>query len=233
MKTFTDYAQEKLIDLFNNHDHEVGSELKKLEPEKYKDYKSTDCITYALNVISHAFRSIGDESSAKRVWSLGKKGSELAQYLVNQHGWRGIYINPDLKHPLDADAEHVYTGILAEQKCLYYGIPLSFKVANYFPTPASHSAFKKLNKASGITQLNTIDIASLKSVRFGFGISRGGRHTWVFSKGKVYEVHWDAVGKDLYDETPLNDFGWLSGAMVIPVDQAAMVSASAKLKCGN
>ena len=34
MKTFTDYAQEKLLDLFANHDHEVGSELKKLEPEK-------------------------------------------------------------------------------------------------------------------------------------------------------------------------------------------------------
>lgn len=204
-----------------------------MEPEKYKDFKSTDCITYALNVISHAFKSVGDENSAKRVWALGKKGSELAQYLVNQHGWSGIYINPDLKHPLDADAEHVYTGVLAEKKCQYYGIPLSFKVANYFPTPKNHSAFQKLNKSIGATQLNTVGITSLNSVRFGFGLSRGGKHTWVFSEGKVYEVHWESVGKGLYDETPLSDFGWFSGAMVIPVDQAAMVAASAKLKCAN
>jgi hypothetical protein len=233
MKTFTDYAEEKLFDLYKNHDHEVGSELKKLEPEKYKHLKSTDCITYALNVISYAFKNIADESSAKRVWALGKKGSDLARYLVNNHGWKGIYINPDLKHPLDASAEHVYTGILAEKKCQYYDIPLSFKVVNYFPTPTNHPAFKKLNKSVGATHLNTLDITSLNSVRFGFGLSRGGRHTWIFSRGNVYEVHWAAVGKDLYEETPLNNFGWLSGAMVIPVDQAAMVSASAKLKCGN
>jgi hypothetical protein len=74
MKTFTDYAEEKLFDLYNNHDHEVGSELKKLEPEKYKNLKSTDCITYALNVMSYSFKSIGDEISAKKIWTLGKKG---------------------------------------------------------------------------------------------------------------------------------------------------------------
>lgn len=32
MKTFTDYAHEKMMDLFNNHSNEVGSELKKKRP---------------------------------------------------------------------------------------------------------------------------------------------------------------------------------------------------------
>lgn len=29
-KIFTDYALEKMMDLFHHHDHEVGSQLKKL-----------------------------------------------------------------------------------------------------------------------------------------------------------------------------------------------------------
>ena len=83
MKTFSDHAHDKLIDLFNNHSHEVGSELKKQDPNKYKDYKSTDCITYSLNVISYAFNKVGNTDAERRVWKLGGKGTDLAKYLVN------------------------------------------------------------------------------------------------------------------------------------------------------
>jgi len=231
MKIFSDYAKEKLLDLYNNHDHEVGSELKKSNPEKYKSYESTDCITYALNVISFAFKSIGNNEAAKRSWGLGKHGTELAKYLVNHHGWKGVYINPDVNHPLDSDSEHAYTSYLASKKCEYYKVPLEYKVTNYAITPKTNPAFGKLNKSKGVTALNTIDIASLEFVKFGFGVSRGGRHTWLFSKGKIYEVHWDEIGANLYESSSIRAFPWLSGAIVVPSEQAALIVASAKVKC--
>jgi hypothetical protein len=231
MKSFSDYANEKLLDLFKNHSHEVGSELKKLDPKKYESYESTDCITYALNVISFAFKSVGNHEAAQKSWSLGKKGTELAKYLVTIQRWKGIYINPDVNHPLDADSEHAYTNYLASKKCTYYNIPLQYKVANYSITPKNSPAFGKLNKNKGVTALNTIDIMSLERLKFGFGVSRGGKHTWLFSKGKVYEVHWDEIGSNLYEASPLRNFPWLSGAIVVPVDQEGLLDISAKLQC--
>lgn len=166
------------------------------------------------------------------MWKLGQHGTELAAYLVNQHRWKGIYINPDINHPLDADSEHAYTSYLASKTCRYYKIPLEYKVTNYSVTPKTNLAFQKLNKNRNLTKLNTIDMTSLSLVKFGFGVSRGGRHTWVFSKGKVYEVHWDKIGDKLYEASSLITYPWISGAIVIPPDQVAFIAASAKLKCG-
>lgn len=87
--------------------------------------------------------------------------------------------------------------------------------------------------ASASAKLNTVDIASLGLVKFGFGLSKGGMHTWVFSKGKVYDVHWDKVGANLYEATLLKNFHWLSGAIVIPPDQAIYLANSEKLKRGT
>ena len=233
MKTFSDHAYDKLIDLFNNHSNEVGSQLKISEPIKYKDHKSTDCITYALNVIGYAFKQLGKEDAANKTWKVGSKGTDLAKYLVNSHNWKGIYINPDINHPEDANSEHTYTSHLATKVCKYYKIPLEYKVQNYRITDKTHPAFQKLNKSSPATKLNDIDITSLERVKFGFGVSKGGKHTWVFSKGKVYEVHWDQVGSTLYEATSLRAFQWISGAIVVPFDQTSFMAASSKLKCGT
>jgi hypothetical protein len=199
----------------------------------YKDYKSTDCITYSLNVISYAFEKSGNQKSAKHVWSLGKRGVDLAKYLVDTHGWKSVYINPDSVHPADAQQEHPYSSYLASKTCKYYQIPLHYRVDNYNPTLKTDSAFRKINTNAGVTALNKIDVVSLDQVNFGFGLSRGGMHTWVFSKGLVYEVHWDGVGSGLYEATNLRAFPWLSGAIVVPSDQAAFLSVSSKLKCGG
>jgi hypothetical protein len=39
--------------------------------------------------------------------------------------------------------------------------------------------------------------------------------------GKVFEVHWDRIGADFYEATKFEDFGWLSGALVVPADALA------------
>ncbi len=144
MSTYSNYAVLKMRDLVVNHQHEVGRELKKAYPEKYKDLQATDCITYVLNVLSHGFRQVGDDGSAKEVWKYGERGVDLAKYLVTDHSWRGIYINPDVAHPRDGDSEHSYTSFLARKKCQYYGIPLKYRVENYLVTSASDDAFQKL-----------------------------------------------------------------------------------------
>jgi hypothetical protein len=231
MGKFTEQAVAKMTDLYSNHSHEVGSQLKKSDPSKYAKYEATNCITYALNVISFAFESIGNEKAAKKAWSLGQRGTELAAWLVNDHGWKGIYINPDVVHPTDKDSEHSYSHHLANKTCRYYKIPLHYKVINYTVTPKTHAAFKKVNKNAGVTAPNLIDIANLSKVEFGFGVSRGGMHTWLFSKGSVYEVHWDAIGKGLYEASPLSKYPWLSGAIVVPPNQTRHL-VSGQLKCG-
>jgi len=231
VKKFTELALEKLLDLYNNHSHEVGSELKKSDPAKYKSLESTDCITYALNVISYAFKSTGNDKAVNKAWTMGQRGTELASWLVDDHNWKGVYINPDVNHPTDKDSEHSYSNYLADKTCRYYKIPLHFKVVNYTITPKTHAAFKKLNKNAGATTPNLVDIANLIKVEFGFGVSRGGQHTWLFSKGLVYEVHWDTIGKDLYEASPLNKYPWLSGAIVVPPDQVHHL-VSGQLKCG-
>ena len=76
MSTFKDYALEKMLDLFHNHDHEVGSQLKKFDPVTYKDYQSTDCITYVLNVLTYAFKQTGKADAAANAKSLGARGTE-------------------------------------------------------------------------------------------------------------------------------------------------------------
>ncbi len=229
-KSFSDYAHEKMMDLFHNHDHEVGSELKKIEPEKYKNYQATDCITYVLNVLSYAFKQMGDEKAAKRVWQLGAHGTKLAQYLVEEHSWEACYANPDAKHPVDDDDEHTYTSILASKNKKYYKIPLKYIVQNYRVTPDYALESLTLNKNASPSEHNEADIASLEQVAFGFGVSRGGKHTWLYSKGKVYEVHWNQIGDNLYEARPLREFPWLSNVIAMPKGLADCLAPSARIK---
>ncbi|GEM_PF-3223733 len=131
-QSFSDFALKHLLYLYKNHDNKVGRQLKVQEPEKYKDFVATDCITYVLNVLGYAFENSGDEKTAKEIWSKGSKGTDLARYLVNNKNWKGIYINPDTYHPTDESDEHTYTAAIVKKRCEYYRIPLSYKVTNSF-----------------------------------------------------------------------------------------------------
>lgn len=71
--------------------------LKKKYPkqyDKYDKYESTDCITYVLNVLSYAYKEVGNNQMAKDIWFMGKenrqadfKGTILAKRLVNNKNW--------------------------------------------------------------------------------------------------------------------------------------------------
>lgn len=71
-----------------------------------------------------------------------------------------------------------------------------------------------------------------KKVPFGLGMSRGGTHVWLYSKGEVIESHWSLIGKGLYTKTPLNRFQWYSGIIVTPPDYRHLLSEISEVKCG-
>ena len=226
--TFSEHARERLLDLYNKHDHEVGRVLREEHPELYKAFTPTDCITYALNVITYAYKKTNNDEAARQVKKLGAHGHRVSEYLVTKQRWVGVYISPDVTHPLDASREHTFANQLVTKTCTYYQVPIKYRAVNYNPTPKGDPNFQKLNKKAPETPLNQVDLEALAKVPFGFGISRGGMHTWLVSSGSVYEVHWDGIGADLYERTPLEVFGWLSGAIVVPPDQANQLSLSAQ-----
>jgi len=227
----TNDALDKLMGLYHEHSHEVGSMLKKEYPYEYENLKSTDCITYVINVLSYAFEQTNNMQAVNKVRALGAYGTKLANYLVEEQNFKAIYINPDIYHPNDSDEEHTYSAYVARNKCTYYDIKLKYQVVNYNPTSRDDLSFQSINTTKGTTPLDEISIEALSNVEFGFGVSRGGRHTWLFSYGKVYEVHWNNVGADLYEASPLQSYNWLSGVIVIPKEQEVYLENIDTLGC--
>lgn len=52
---FSTIAVEVMRERTKGYNKRVGSELKKVEPVKYKDYESTDCIAFVLNVLKETY----------------------------------------------------------------------------------------------------------------------------------------------------------------------------------
>ncbi|WP_223668664.1 hypothetical protein [Kangiella shandongensis] len=228
-KTFSLHAIDKINDIFENHDNHVGSELKRQHPDKYKDYMSSDCITMAIWVLKYAFEKIGKPDVASKVGTLGEKGTSLAKYLISHHNWNGVYYNPDVNHPLDGDGEHTFSYYNQVKKRCQYSVarvPVNRKVINYSPNT------KKVNQYLNLTEKTMVNYNLFKKVPFGLGMSRGGSHVWLYSKGEVMESHWSSIGADLYTQTALSKFQWHSGIIVTPPDYRHLLSQISEVKCG-
>lgn len=237
MPTFSDHALKELLAQYGSHADRVGSKLFDADPAKYRGLglKRTDCITYVIECLEAGFGGVGDAAAKAKVRQLGKYGTKLASYLVKTKKWVGVYINPDEFHPDDGKQEHPYSGYLVKKNCKYYDIPMKYMVTNYRPTPKTNPYFKKVNPAKGEQKLDSVSYAVLSKVKFAFGLSKGGLHTWLFSKGKVYEVHWDELptSGNLFEATELKSFYWNSGAIIVPKDQELMLAALSGLPCSG
>lgn len=228
-KSFSLHAVDKINDIVKNKSNHVGSELKKSNPLKYKDYISSDCITMAIWVLKHAFTQTHKADVALRVGNLGHKGTELAKFLITTLQWKGVYYNPDVNHPADAGGEHIasyYNQVKANCTYSVSRVPISHKVINYEPST------KKVTSYLDLTTKTLTDYNTFKRIPFGLGMSRGGTHVWIYSYGAVYESHWEkAAGDGLYTRVPLNEFEWLSGIIVVPPDSHHLLNVST-VKCG-
>jgi RHS repeat-associated protein len=225
----SDYAYEKMIDLYNNHEHEVGREFSGNKNGR----KDTDCITYIGHVLEYAYTKIGRKDIAQKIPPLKEKGTDLAAYLVSL-GWKAHYFNPDTKEPRDGDRynNHKYSAYLAQVNKKYYGVALSGWIINYnrtnkttkteyvwiplIPNPFPWIPVIPIPHPITVSNDNLAVFNRLTKAKFAVGIARGGDHTFLLSFGEVYEVHWDQEKDKLYEKSPFYDYQWLSGMVVTP-----------------
>ncbi len=250
MSSFSEIAEEKMLALEANYTKTVGRELYKSQPAKYKDYIRTDCITFSINVLSHAFKQLGNIDAAKQVVKHGKYGTELAKYLVEKHGWLAIYVSSDVYHPYDGAHSHGLSYYIAKNKCVYKGIPVSYFAINFKPTIKPEKSFWEWVSMSGEdnpfykgvywhlrdhknieTRKDLVGLEEIKKIKFGFGVSRGGDHTWLYSFGKVHEAHYDKVESEIYEAKPLIEWGWIDNVIVVPAEEKASLLHSALTTC--
>lgn len=205
----------RMLYLYNNHSTECGTKYEN-PPE---GFTLTDCIIYCTTVIEWAYNQLGQKDIAKKISTMTDDGIELAKYL-NSIGWVSIYWNPDARNPRDDDSEHPdsYKNHVLKNSVYDNGLAISHSVINYNPTQLSE---EKKNRQ---TKKDSTGLDKLNKVEFGFGNARGGKHTFLFSKGDVYEVHWEGIGTSvngpdgLYEKSPFVDYGWLSGSLTLPPD---------------
>lgn len=105
--------------------------------------------------------------------------------------------------------------------CKYYGIPIHHIAIDYKPLAKDHENFQKIFPDNGARKLNKISLDGLRKIQFGIGLSRRGEYTWIFSRGKVYEAHWDEAGANLYEATDITNWEWLSNIIIVPPDAQA------------
>ncbi len=245
-KTFSEIALNKMWDLFKDHPNQVGSKRKEwlLEqglPDDSQGREITDCITYVIKVLKHAYNELGRKDVARRVGGLGQYGAKLADYLVRQIGWKAHYWSPDVNHPTDFNYEvHNASYWNTLKRGVYYvgeyntNVPVSGYVVNYKPVEnymdARYEDQRKRTQHNYPTTPETAAFERLKQVKFAYGVARGGDHTFLYSDGYVFEVHYTARGDDrysehvdadgdaLYERKPFDKFPWQSGIMVVPPD---------------
>jgi hypothetical protein len=228
---FSEHCFQEMWNLYNTPGDEVGSDF---TGEK-RGRTITNCIIYVSNVLIYAHDKIRRSDISERVKQLGKiqqDGSKLANYLVRELGWSAHYWNPDVRNPRDSQSEHPasYKQVLETKTYLprSSNLPISGLVVDYnkqnkkpervwvpvqtppFPIP--------IPIPISVPADNTKILEKLEKVKFAFGISRGGTHTFLLSYGYVFEVHWDQEGPRLYGRRVFKDYNWNSGALITPLD---------------
>ena len=113
VKEYSDYAVDRLLDLYANHSHQIGSQCSSANQKEYKGFDKTDCITYVRDVVLRAFRDAGQGAAAEavdkeiaRTNALGTRSS--IQALAKASGSRGgtsspVSATPSLTPPTAVD----------------------------------------------------------------------------------------------------------------------------------
>jgi hypothetical protein len=212
-----------------------------------------NCTTNVVDILEATFTAFGRDADWKKVkkkalklnpkGETGMNGIPIQRALESELGWKGIFFAPDPTYKdykkkkrdrsgavvNDAagdpiwidDDEHGYSWRQVKKKKKYYDVKVHHSVVNYAPeTGASDDAPEVSTTTKDTTQLD-----KLKKIPFGVLTARGAKHMALLVRGVVFEVHWDETSNamNLYEQTPLEDWGWDSGVIVAPsedVDKA-------------
>ncbi len=215
--TFSEYAEEKMLRLFNKHPNEYGRRLwiefescrdknKQLQTEcslfdSYKDFETefgnlekwsrTDCISYIQNVIRYALEKIGKKALYKNIYFA--LGTKMAADLVKL-GWKAYLFMPDTDNPYDKNPEHTQMYSKALKAKTWWNVALSGVIVNYKPT----QNYEDGNPVASKTVLDSAGIRKLKAlenVKFAACVFTKGIHTAILSRGSILEVHWRNVSE--------------------------------------
>jgi hypothetical protein len=212
---FVDAALAEMQKSKGDCNNQVGSEYNGVENTVGKE--KINCILFVKKVLEFAFTASDQGALSRGVERHYPDGGELAKYLVETAAWKAYYWNPDVRHPSDGDDEHPASYQDAKTRGYYAyddinahpdrKIPISGFIVNFRPTPIVNGS---------ATSKETDKLQWFKTNKFAYGIARGGYHTFLVTRGKLWEVHWDKIGPSLYQISDFENFAFKSGAVVIP-----------------
>jgi hypothetical protein len=176
--------------------------------------EETSCITFIFNVLKYGYTRVGETEIVKKLGELEKNGLRLdsdkgstdprkkglAAFLVD-NGWKAHYWNPDVYQPRDLQghsgeaSEHTYSfqkvmGRITGEDMSYKGVFPSGLVVGYNKTTKYQNNRINSNYRDEEPE-NTKTFKELENEKFCVTIARGGVHTFLLSRGNVWEVHWD------------------------------------------
>ena len=205
-------------DLFFHHDDEVGTDF----PGDRRGRKPTNCIIYVRNVLEYAYRKIGRKDIADNIHQLPKEGGvALASYLVSL-GWKAHYWNPDRVNTDDGRREHKFSYDEAVRTGKCYGVTVSGFIADYNPIQVRQTWSEWIRgiKPAPQTPKRMAAFNRFSQVRFAYGLASGAYHTFLYSFGMIFEVHWTQERDNLYGRSPFYYYPWRSGLMLVPPDSS-------------
>jgi hypothetical protein len=179
----------------------------------------SDCTQYVYDILKSTFGAKHDATTWQEVaaeaatisGSGGLRGTALQKALETKAGWKGVFWAPSPRNPADSSSEHPVAYKRVHQEGLYSKDDVAaddkHSVINYRPT-------------AGTVQPEFTTLDQLKRVPLGVISARGGTHMTLVINGQVYEVHWDkpATDRDVIQATPLEQWAWQSGVIVMPPD---------------
>jgi RHS repeat-associated protein len=226
--TLSDHAFDKMWDLYNNRGNYVG---RYYEGDK-QGKEDTDCFTYVHQVLRYAYLKAGRKDVADQLKNYIEHGSSLAKFLIGL-GWKGHYFNPDVENPRDGhkDPHRISYYMAKRNRQSYGGVPITGFIVNYYKTDQTPENVWVWIPTPGVVLNTTVPIpyrvqvspnktAALdrfKKVKFAYGLTRDDVHTFLYSYGDVFEVHWDKID-NVYEKSPFQTYIWLSGVVLTPPD---------------
>jgi hypothetical protein len=255
--TFSEHAEFEMLNLFNNHPEQIGRRLwidylgcRAKKPsgtpcelfgdynnfeKSFKNWRRTDCQTYIQDVIRYAYEKIGRRDLYDGLLKFYKtknltNGTVMAEYLV-KNGWKTYLFMPDTENPRDGKPEHKKMYDLALRTKKWWNVPITDFIVNYNPTVTRDDGVRVLTPTK-LDNDGKRKLDALGGVKFAVCVFTEAKHTGVFFRGKVLEVHWRSLSphspvgdeyetfriQSLYEAKDLINFGWYEGIIVIPPD---------------
>jgi RHS repeat-associated protein len=137
-----------------------------------------------------------------------KRGTALLKSLHDKEQWKTVYV------ATSKEDEKIEKSKNVRKEGVY---PAHKQTPEAFKTPVDYF-IERLDKPKSQGAASKYNLNQLRKVSFGIGVVESGRHTFVLSYGKVYEVHWEENSRSakLFEVSTLEKFmsDWKQSAVI-------------------